>query len=107
MRVIATVADIAERKRAEAQRELLLAELNHRVKNTLAVVQGLAHLTFENSDGPARSAFEGRLQALAGAHDLLTRSHWESTSLQQLTADTLQPAAPPVSGSPPRGRKFR
>ncbi len=90
VRVIATVADIAERKRAEAQRELLLAELNHRVKNTLAVVQGLAHLTFRHTDGPARSAFEGRLQALAGAHDLLTRSHWESTSLAQLAADTLQ-----------------
>lgn len=93
MRVIATVADIAERKRAEAQRELLLAELNHRVKNTLAVVQGLAHLTFRHTDGPARSAFEGRLQALAGAHDLLTRSHWESTSLAQLSADTLQTGA--------------
>jgi PAS domain S-box-containing protein len=93
MRVIATVADIAERKRAEAQRELLLAELNHRVKNTLAVVQGLAHLTFRHTDGPARSAFEGRLQALAGAHDLLTRSHWESTSLAQLASDTLQTGA--------------
>jgi PAS domain S-box-containing protein len=90
VRVIATVADIAERKRAEAQRELLLAELNHRVKNTLAVVQGLAHLTFKQAVGPARAAFEGRLQALAGAHDLLTRSHWESTSLAQLAADTLQ-----------------
>jgi PAS domain S-box-containing protein len=90
VRVIATVADIAERKRAEAQRELLLAELNHRVKNTLAVVQGLAHLTFKQADGPARNAFEARLQALAGAHDLLTRSHWESTSLAQLAADTLQ-----------------
>jgi two-component sensor histidine kinase len=90
VRVIATVADIAERKRAEAQRELLLAELNHRVKNTLAVVQGLAHLTFRQADGPASKAFEGRLAALAGAHDLLTRSHWESTSLEQLAADTLQ-----------------
>ena len=90
VRVIATVSDIAERKRAEAQRELLLAELNHRVKNTLAVVQGLAHQTFRNLGGPARRAFEGRLQALATAHDLLTRSHWESTSLQQLASDTLQ-----------------
>jgi PAS domain S-box-containing protein len=90
VRIIATVADIAERKRAESQRELLLAELNHRVKNTLAVVQGLAHQTFRNTDEPARRAFEGRLQALAGAHDLLTRSHWESTSLAQLAADALQ-----------------
>ena len=90
VRVIATVADIAERKQAEAQRELLLAELNHRVKNTLAVVQGLAHQTFRQTDTAARKAFEGRLLALATAHDLLTRSHWESTSLRQVAADTLQ-----------------
>jgi PAS domain S-box-containing protein len=90
VRIIATVAGIAERKRAEAQRELLLAELNHRVKNTLAVVQGLAHQTFRSTDQPARMAFEGRLEALASAHDLLTRSHWESTSLARLAADTLQ-----------------
>lgn len=82
--------DITERTRAEAQRELLLAELNHRVKNTLAVVQGLAHQTFRHTDEIARKAFEGRLQALATAHNLLTRSHWESTSLQQLASDTLQ-----------------
>lgn len=92
IRVIATVADIAERKRTEAQRELLLAELNHRVKNTLAVVQGLAYQTFRNTDAAARRGFEGRLQALATAHDLLTRSHWESTSLAQLVDDTLKPA---------------
>ncbi len=92
IKVIATVADIAERKRTEAQRELLLAELNHRVKNTLAVVQGLAYQTFRNTDAAARRGFEGRLQALATAHDLLTRSHWESTSLSQLVDDALKPA---------------
>jgi PAS domain S-box-containing protein len=89
MRVIATVSDIAERKQAEAQRELLLAELNHRVKNTLSVVQGIAYQTFRHSDREARQAFEGRLLALARAHDLLTRSHWESTSLRQIAIDTL------------------
>jgi len=82
--------DITERRQAEAQRELLLAELNHRVKNTLAVVQGLAHQTFQATDTKARRAFEGRLQALATAHDLLTRSNWESTSLKQLASGALQ-----------------
>lgn len=82
--------DVTERERAEAQRELLLAELNHRVKNTLAVVQGLAYQTFRGMDAPARRSFEGRLQALAAAHDLLTRSHWESTALDQLAHDALQ-----------------
>jgi PAS domain S-box-containing protein len=102
--------DITERERSQEQRELLLAELNHRVKNTLAVVQGLAYQTFRQTDAPARKAFEGRLLALARAHDLLTQSHWESTSLQQLAADTLQLAGangqrvraegPPVSLRP-------
>lgn len=82
--------DITERVRAEEQRELLLAELNHRVKNTLAVVQGLAYQTFRQTDTQPRKAFDGRLLALAKAHDLLTRSHWESTSMHQLAADTLQ-----------------
>ena len=42
--------DVSERIRADAQRELLLAELNHRVKNTLAVVQGIAHQTFRGDN---------------------------------------------------------
>ena len=66
VRVIATVSDIAERKRAEAQRELLLAELNHRVKNTLAVVQGLAHQTFRKTD--VRRAPRLRGQAAGAGH---------------------------------------
>ncbi len=84
--------DITERERAEAQRELLLAELNHRVKNTLAVVQGIAHQTFRG-DGAlpvARRAFDGRLVALAAAHNLLTRSNWENASVADIAADSLQ-----------------
>ncbi len=84
--------DITERERADAQRELLLAELNHRVKNTLAVVQGIAHQTLRSAaDLPqARNAFEGRLVALAAAHNLLTRSNWENASIADIAADTLQ-----------------
>jgi PAS domain S-box-containing protein len=83
--------DISERQRADAQRELLLAELNHRVKNTLAVVQSLAHQTFRNVDAPeAKAAFEGRLFALAAAHNLLTQSNWESAAVADVAADTLQ-----------------
>ena len=83
--------DISERQRADAQRELLLAELNHRVKNTLAVVQSLAHQTFRNVEAPeAKAAFEGRLLALASAHNLLTQSNWESAAMADVAADTLQ-----------------
>jgi PAS domain S-box-containing protein len=88
---LASVVDISERKRSEAQRELLMAELNHRVKNTLAVVQGIAHQTFRGTQATdAHSAFEGRLMALAAAHNILTQTSWEHASLDQLVSDTLQ-----------------
>ena len=87
--------DITERKRSEAQRELLLAELNHRVKNTLAVVQGIAHQTFgkDAAKPEAQAAFEGRLLALSNAHSLLISSNWENTDLERLTTDTFSAQA--------------
>ncbi len=91
---LAAVVDISGRKRADTQRELLLAELNHRVKNTLAVVQGIAHQTFKGTDSRARKAFEGRLVALAVAHNLLTQANWENASLEQLVTDTLRVSGP-------------
>jgi PAS domain S-box-containing protein len=83
--------DITERERAEAQRDLLFAELNHRVKNTLAVVQGIAHQTFKASATmpQAKEAFDGRLMALARAHDLLTRGTRDLASLGDLAAEVL------------------
>jgi PAS domain S-box-containing protein len=90
--MIGVNVDISERKRSEMQRELLLAELNHRVKNTLAVVQGIAHQTFRGDAATpyARDAFEGRLVALSTAHNLLTRSNWENASLGQLASDAFR-----------------
>jgi PAS domain S-box-containing protein len=84
--------DVSDKARHEQQRELLLAELNHRVKNSLAVVQGIAFQTFrgDNARPEARAAFEGRLAALAAAHNLLTQAHWESASLDEIAADALQ-----------------
>ena len=88
--MIGVNVDITDRERADAQRELLLAELNHRVKNTLAVVQAIAHLTLKNTDlDKARVAFDGRLAALAAAHNLLTQANWESASLTQIVRDLL------------------
>jgi PAS domain S-box-containing protein len=88
---LASVVDISERKRSETQRELLMAELNHRVKNTLAVVQGIAHQTFRGTQATdAHAAFEGRLMALAAAHNILTQTSWEHASLDQLVSDSLQ-----------------
>jgi len=84
--LIPSAIDIDERKRGERQRELLINELNHRVKNTLAVVQGLAFQTFRNANDPAASltVFQARLAALAAAHNLLTAASWENTSLEAM-----------------------
>jgi PAS domain S-box-containing protein len=92
--MIGVNVDVTERERYDAQRELLLAELNHRVKNTLAVVQAIAHQTLRNTRlDYARAAFDGRLSALAAAHNLLTKANWESASLGQIVADALHAQA--------------
>jgi PAS domain S-box-containing protein len=81
-RVIGVALDITDRKRDEEHQQLLLHELNHRVKNTLAVVQARAHQSFAGGrDVTRREAFEGRLVALAAAHNLLTRENWEPASM--------------------------
>jgi PAS domain S-box-containing protein len=85
------LVDITERKRAESRQKLLIDELNHRVKNTLATVQSLAVQTARHADGLADFAhrFEARLLALSRAHDLLTRRHWEGASLDVLVREVL------------------
>ncbi|WP_074078423.1 PAS domain S-box protein [Microvirga massiliensis] len=84
--------DITERKRAEMRRQLLVNELNHRVKNTLAVVQSVAAQSFRGeTDGHAYARFEARLMALARAHDILTREDWESADLRDLVTRTVAP----------------
>ncbi len=93
MRFVGTVKDISERKKAEEHRELLANELNHRVKNTLAMVQSLAGQTFrgDKTDASARQSFASRLQALAKAHDVLTRENWDRASLTDIVNETLAP----------------
>lgn len=87
--------DVTEAKRAEAHLRLLVDELNHRVKNTLAIVQGIAQQSFKaGTDATAaRAAFEGRLAALSEAHNLLTREHWGAVSMAQIIGDAVAPHA--------------
>jgi two-component sensor histidine kinase len=90
--MIGVFADITDRKLAEERRALLVHELNHRVKNTLAVVQSLALQTARGApDLPAFStAFQARLIALSRAHDLLTREHWEGAPLSDVAHAALE-----------------
>jgi two-component sensor histidine kinase len=79
------------RLRYERHLQLVVAELNHRVKNTLSIVQSFAHQSLKSSASPAEAgaAFEGRLAALASAHKVLTRENWDSVSLIELVANSL------------------
>jgi PAS domain S-box-containing protein len=86
--------DITARKEAEAHRVLLVNELNHRVKNTLATVHSLAAQSFRDADPairPQLAAFDERLHALARTHEILTRSHWERADLGEVARYTLSP----------------
>ncbi|WP_232631803.1 sensor histidine kinase [Methylobacterium sp. Leaf118] len=83
-----------ELARRDGARRLLVDELNHRVKNTLATVQSLALQTFRGLDGAAgrqRDAFEGRLLALSAAHNVLTRESWTGADLRPVVAEVLRP----------------
>lgn len=89
----AIARDMTDAKRAETHLRLLIDELNHRVKNTLAIVQGIAQQTFKDNADPAaaRHAFEGRLAALSEAHTLLTRERWDAVSMRQIIGDAVAP----------------
>ena len=90
---IVTLTDITSRKHAEELQSLMVAELNHRVKNTLAVVQAIADQTARRSSSLAifREAFGGRLQALSMAHGLLTETRWSGVELTVLLRECLAP----------------
>lgn len=82
--VVEQNTDVTKRVLLERQRDLLVAELNHRVKNTLSIVQGLARLSFPKTDGAHVRSFDGRLLALSEAHNLLLRNHWDHTLLHDV-----------------------
>ncbi len=91
--LLATFAEITSVARAEAHQRMLVAELNHRVKNILAVVVGIAAGSLPG--GPGRDAFIARLKALSRAHELLAREHWTAVRLADIlhgTASLLIPA---------------
>ena len=78
--------DITERKNWEKRQAILLRELSHRVKNTLAVVQSAARQTLRSSPDPKSfvGAFEGRIRSLAASHSLLTEADWSGAKLDTI-----------------------
>ena len=88
--------DVSERKRNERERELMLHELNHCVKNMLTVVQSIANQTQRTSPDPAAfsTVFGQRIRALSAAHNLLTDEHWTGADLAQLAHAALASFVP-------------
>jgi len=89
--------------RGEMLHDLLIEELNHRVKNTLAILQSIAVQTFRSASKAEREKFEGRLGALAEAHNLLSQEKWQGSELQDVVDRVLQPY---LLNNPERVRMF-
>lgn len=77
--------------RGEMLHDMLVEELNHRVKNTLAILQALAVQTFRSATRAEREKFEGRLGALAEAHNLLSQEKWQGSELADVVRRVLRP----------------
>ena len=93
VRLAGVSLDITERKRAEEQQRLLLDELNHRVKNTLATVLSIAMQTrrFASDANGFDETFFARVEALSRAHELLTEASWGGASLDEVIGRNLAP----------------
>jgi len=89
--------------RGERLHDLLIEELNHRVKNTLAILQAIAVQTFRSATRLEREKFEGRLGALAEAHNLLSTEKWQGSELAEVIKRVLQPY---VLSNPERVKMF-
>ena len=92
-RMIGVNIDITDRKRAEEHQKLLVAELDHRVKNVLATVTAVASDTSQHSNSMADfvDAFDHRIRSMADAQALLSKSHWQGVSLDDLVRQELAP----------------
>ena len=95
-RVIGVIQDITVRKTEEEQRETLVAELDHRVKNVLAAVQSMAAQSARKASSLESflNTFAGRLKSMASAHQLLTATRWRGAGMQNIAAAELGGLAP-------------
>lgn len=90
--IFVQAADRTDQVLAANRQRLMVDELNHRVKNTLATVQSIARQSFKSvASEAARTSFEARIQALSKAHDALSASHWEAIGLAHLLGQELAP----------------
>lgn len=90
---VITMVDLSQRKAAEKQQNLLMRELDHRIKNTLALVVSISDRTASNTDTVQafQKAFTGRIQALAATHTLLLENSWSSLELRDIVMSEIAP----------------
>lgn len=88
--------DVTEKKQIRELQRLLFEELNHRVKNTLATIQAIASQSLRRAASPGDfvSSFNGRIQALARAHDLLVQSKMQGASIAEIVREQVLLGAP-------------
>jgi two-component sensor histidine kinase len=89
LRFSGSAIDITHRKTAEDQKQLLIEELSHRVKNTFASIQAIAAQTLRSA-GPDLETFQSRLLALSRAHDVLLQGGWKPSSIVSLVGKVLR-----------------
>jgi two-component system CheB/CheR fusion protein len=93
--VVETNRDITERRKADDVRNLLVGELNHRVKNTLAIVQAIVAQTARTSSTIEQfvASLNGRIQSMSSAHHMLTEAHWTGASLREIVTSQIEVSA--------------
>ena len=91
VRVSGVTVDITERKRAEERQNLLAREVDHRAKNALALAQSIVRLTRADGVQAYVNAVEGRINALARVHTILSLSSWQGAELSKLIDEELAP----------------
>ncbi|WP_312865400.1 MULTISPECIES: CheR family methyltransferase [unclassified Rhizobium] len=93
--VIVTLIDVTTLAEAEEHQKVLISELNHRVKNMLAVTISIATQTLNSASSPEafHEAFIGRLKAMSRTYGLLSREHWKEASVHELISAELSPFA--------------
>ena len=91
IRVSGVTVDITERKRAEERQNLLAREVDHRAKNALALVQSIVRLTRSETVKDYVKSIEGRINALARVHTILSLSSWQGAEIRKLVDEELAP----------------
>ncbi len=100
-KMFGVVKDITERREAESRQKMLAHELEHRIKNLLAMVGAIASRTLrEGNLADARDAFLQRLKAMSEAHGLLHETRWKGTSMRQVVDSACRSFPPSSSPSP-------